>query len=291
MTPVSKSVSGREVGVRVYVDVAFAVNAAVDYLLLLCSARLSGFAARQSRLLCAAGLGGVFAAGSFLWGFLRQPLMGPVMLVSMLLIAYGTGRAFWRQGALFLLVSLALAGLVYLVALFFDQGLILLNRRAYYPVSAPALLITAGFGYLAAQLALQRTMQHTGGQIARVTVDIPAGQVLLSALRDTGNTLRDPLRGTPVLVVEREALESAIPLLTRERLREPMEAFSVLTDRLPELSWRLLPYRVVGGSGLLLAFRATVQVDRQTAMEMTVAVSPTPVSDGGGYQGLLGGEG
>lgn len=275
---------------RVYVDVAFGVNAAVDYLLLLCGARLSGFAARQTRLVCAAGLGGLFAAGSFLWGFLREPLMGPLVLVSMLLIAYGAGRAFWRQGALFLLVSLALAGLVYLVALVFDQGLILLDHRAYYPVSAPALLITAGLGYLAMQLALRRCAQHTGGQIAQVTVCTEAGQVHLTALRDTGNTLRDPLSGAAVLIVERRVLEPMLPMLTRELAATPMQAFPVLTQQLPQLSWRLLPYRVVGDSGLLLAFRATVQVDKGRMKRMTVAISPTPVSDGGGYTGLLGGE-
>ena len=55
---------------RVYVDLAFAVNAVIDYLLLVCSARLSGAAIRRGRLLLAAALGGGFAAGSFvLWCF------------------------------------------------------------------------------------------------------------------------------------------------------------------------------------------------------------------------------
>ena len=49
---------------RVYVDLAFAVNAVIDYLLLVCSARLSGAAIRRGRLLLAAALGGGFAAGS-----------------------------------------------------------------------------------------------------------------------------------------------------------------------------------------------------------------------------------
>ena len=270
---------------RVYID------AAVDYLLLLCSARLSGFSVRQLRLALAAALGGVFAAGSFVWAFLRTPLMGPVMLACVLLTAYGTGRGLVRLGGMFLLVSLALAGLVQLVALVFDQGLIVLNRRAYYPVSAPALLITAGVGYLAAQTVLRRCIRH-GGELARVTVRTPMGQVQFTALRDTGNTLLDPLTGRPVLIVDWQAVKPVLPMLDRQLLATPTEAFAVLSAQMPALGWRLLPYRVVGGSGLLLGFRAqTVQVDGKSVPHMTVALSPTPVSDGGGYMGLLGGEG
>lgn len=43
---------------RVYVDLAFAVNAVIDYLLLVCSARLSGAAIRRGRLLLGSGAGG-----------------------------------------------------------------------------------------------------------------------------------------------------------------------------------------------------------------------------------------
>ena len=56
--------------------------------------------------------------------------------------------------------------------------------------------------------------------------------------------------------------------------------------------FRLLPYQAVGvRSGLLLCFRAdrTAMGERQLG-PVTVALSPTPVSDGGGYAALWGGE-
>lgn len=56
--------------------------------------------------------------------------------------------------------------------------------------------------------------------------------------------------------------------------------------------WRLLPYRAVGVSaGLLLCFRAEeATLDGETLGPITVALSPTAVSDGGGYTALWGGE-
>jgi stage II sporulation protein GA (sporulation sigma-E factor processing peptidase) len=54
--------------------------------------------------------------------------------------------------------------------------------------------------------------------------------------------------------------------------------------------FRLLPYRAVGvAHGLLLAVRTDKAVlgDRELK-GLLVALSPTPVSDGGGYQALMG---
>ena len=63
-----------------------------------------------------------------------------------------------------------------------------------------------------------------------------------------------------------------------------------VTQLAPQLHWRLLPYRAVGVKGVLLAFQAKqVTLAGRVIPRMTVALAPTPVSDGGGYSGLLGG--
>ena len=55
----------------------------------------------------------------------------------------------------------------------------------------------------------------------------------------------------------------------------------------------MLPYRSVGVSnGILLAMRVEqVRIGKKEQKNMLVALSPTPVSDGGGYHALIGGEG
>ena len=56
------------------------------------------------------------------------------------------------------------------------------------------------------------------------------------------------------------------------------------------LRFRLLPYRAVGVEcGLLLAVRVDrARVGTEDYGSILVALSPTPVSDGGGYQALIG---
>lgn len=274
---------------RVYVDLAFAVNAVIDYLLLVCSARLSGAAIRRGRLLLAAALGGGFAAGSFFWAFLQYWPVGLAVAAGMILVAFGARRSSLRQGVLFALVSLALAGLVLLVAAVFDWGLVLLHGAVYYPVCWQALLLVAALGYLITSLVLRRCAVHGGGEIEQARIETGTAHLTLPVLRDTGNTLRDPMTNAPVLIVEWQA---AAPLLPARATRpdDPVAAFTALTQLAPQLHWRLLPYRAVGVKGVLLAFQAKqVTLAGRVIPRMTVALSPTPVSDGGGYSGLLGG--
>ena len=67
---------------------------------------------------------------------------------------------------------------------------------------------------------------------------------------------------------------------------------AALVLRLQRLHPRLIPFRAVGtGSGLLLALPCEeVRIGKSVQKNGLVAFSPTPVSDGGGYEALTGGK-
>ena len=86
----------------VYADEAFLLNGAVDYLLLVCAAKLGGGRILRLRLALAAAFGGVYAAAALFpaLAFLRQLPVKLASLAAMLLIAFGAGRGTLRTGAL-----------------------------------------------------------------------------------------------------------------------------------------------------------------------------------------------
>lgn len=104
----------------------------------------------------------------------------------------------------------------------------------------------------------------------------------LTALRDTGNSLRDPVTGKPVLIIDSLAAENLVGL-DRRQLSNPLETIGVL----PGL--RLIPYKTVGGTGFLLALRMTqVKIGNRQGSGI-VAFSPEVLSMDGQYQALTGG--
>ena len=95
----------------IYIDRVFALNLALDYMLLLICARLAGTPLRRLRfLLCAAG-GAFYAAAVFLPGCaaLNGPVFRLLAGLAMSLAAFWCEVRRWRLTALFFLVSGALA--------------------------------------------------------------------------------------------------------------------------------------------------------------------------------------
>ena len=260
----------------IYIDRVFALNLALDYMLLLICARLAGTPLRRLRfLLCAAG-GALYAAAVFLPGCaaLNGPVFRLLAGLAMSLAAFWCEVRRWRLTALFFLVSGALAGLLLAVGLALGSPGKLLGRVYYARVSWPVLLGTALGMSLLLRLVFGQAARHGGNEIMSITISLGGKCCTVRALHDTGCTLRDPVTGGPVLVLERRALD---PLWT------------------PPGSGRrftLLPFTAVGtASGLLLAvYSDYIELAGRRHRRALLALSDGPLSDGGGYQALWGGE-
>ena len=280
----------------IYVDTLFLLNAAVDYLLLLASARLAGEPLARLRFLLGAVLGGLYAVALFLPGlsFLARPPCRLAAAVLMVLAAFWKSRRLLRQVVIFLALSCAFGGGVLAIGLLGGRGLTLSNGVVYSGMDLKIVLLSAAGCYGVLTLLFQRTGRHTAasGELRPVRLTLGERQVSLTALVDTGNTLTDPATGRPVLVAEADCVEELLPPGVRPSpadLRDPAGALERLEDPWRR-RFRLLPYRSVGvDRGLLLAVRVDqVQVGEEDRGPMLAALSPTPVSDGGGYRALLG---
>ena len=254
---------------KVYVDGVMLINFLVDFLLLLGTDRLSGFPPEWKRLIPASLLGAVYSGICLFpeFRFLGNPMWRSVMLGLMGSIAFGWNRSALRRCGVFVLLSLALGGLAVSIG------------RADVRVLA---LAGAGLWCLC-----RASIGTTPGSREYVPLEIchDGRRVKLIALRDTGNTLRDPVTGQSVLVLSAGAA-SHLTGLTPEQLRCPLETMAVS----PVPGLRLLPYRTVGqGSGMMLAMAfkdVTVGSRKGRAL---VAFAPENFGEEGQYQALTGG--
>ncbi len=250
----------------VYVDLVMLLNFAVDLLLLMGTNRLSGFPSRRGRCFLAAMLGGLYGAVCLLPGFrfLGNLLWRIVALAAMAVTAFGADKSALRRGALFVMLSMALGG----IALGLGRG------GTWQLIAAAAgLCLLSGFGFsgkMGARQYVSVEIIHRGVRTA------------MTALKDTGNSLRDPITGEPVLVVGPEAAKKLLGL-SAEQLATPIEAMTAV----PGL--RLIPFRAVGSAnGMLLAFRPEmVCIDGQNGRTI-VAFAPDKIGNEG-YQALAGG--
>ncbi len=281
----------------IYVDTLFFLNTLVDYLLLLAAARLAGEPLRRWRFALGAALGGLYAVAIFLpgLGFLSHPLCRLASVVLMMLVSYGGSRRLLRQGVLFVALTFAFGGGVVAIGLMGGTGLSLGKGVFYSALDLKVVLLSAAVCYGVLTLVFQRLARHsaTSGELVNIKLYLGENTADLTALVDTGNTLTDPVSGQPVVVAEGERLGQLFPQGKRPSLvdlRNPTGALTRLGTGEWKSRFRLLPYRSVGvDHGLLLAVRVDrMELDGQRIGPMLVALSPTSVSDGGGYQALIG---
>lgn len=283
----------------IYVDTLFFLNAIIDYLLLLASARLAGEPLHRLRYGLGASIGGLYAVGLFVPGFsfLRRPIYKFLSALLMLMIAYGSSRRLVRQALIFLSLTCAFGGVVVAIGLLGGQGLSLGYGIFYSVMDQKIVLLSAALCYVVITMAFQRLGKHSAAtELFPVRFSLFGQTVELTALLDTGNTLSDPISGRGVIVAEASALYELFPpghQPTPELLADPVGALARLGTGRWQGRFRLLPYRAVGvACGLLLAVKMDwIEVHGTRQGGQLVALSPTPLSDGGGYRAMMGRDG
>jgi stage II sporulation protein GA (sporulation sigma-E factor processing peptidase) len=257
----------REVPAGLYLYLVMLLNFLVNLLLLLAVNRLSGWPCNTARCLGAASVGGLYGGACMLrqLGFLSGMLWHLCALGIIGLIAFGFSLHGFRHCALFTVFSLAMEG----VALGMGS-----RGSSSLLVGAVAVLGLCFLGFRGGM-----------GQQELVEVELTKGEkhTAMLALRDTGNTLRDPVTGQSVLIADHRSA-AALLGLTRQQLRSPVE--TVASGVVPGL--RLIPYHTVGSSGgMLVAIRLErVRIGKWKGSSL-VAFAPEGL--GGTYRALTGG--
>ena len=227
----------------------------VDGLLLFAAGQLLGGKIYLLRLILGSLLGALFAAISIVkhWDCLWWRLLG---LFLMAILTYGCSRDSLLKLLLFCLLHFSLGGL---------SG----NQTELLHT----LLSAAGIGFACMIAGRERSYLP-------VELNYRGCTLRLTALRDTGNTLRDPVTGRAVLIVDATACEK-LTGLGIEALQDPVSAI----EKLPGL--RLIPYQTIGNSGFLLALSIPdTKIGNQRGSAL---VAFSPQSFGSKYQALTGG--
>ncbi len=249
---------------RAYAGGVFLLSFLINILLLIGASRLCGYAVKPLRAVAAAALGSLHGSACLLSGFafLGNVFWRVVSLGTMAVVAFGLSLNTLRRGLVFAVLTLALGGVASSAG---REGI-------------AGILPIAGVLCLLCILSYRRGARY-------IPVELVYGQrqLHLTALRDTGNTLRDPITGQQVLVVGADAAER-LTGLSRKQLRTPVESVQAL----PGL--RLIPCHTVNGHGFLLALRLpNVKIGTRRGSAV-VAFSPEQFSLDGTYQALTGGE-
>ncbi|MCG0276978.1 MAG: sigma-E processing peptidase SpoIIGA [Thermanaeromonas sp.] len=292
----------------VYLDMVLLVNLIMDYIILWATGRLAQVSTNGWRLLAGATLGAAYALTLFfphrepwLW-FLVKILFSFLML---LLAFYPlTWQKLLQVFGCFYLVSFIMGGAV-VGGLYLSNNLLAAPALAgrgllVHPLPSAWLVL----GVLAAVFLVNwgsATIKKNFWQALLqlpIVIGLEGKRLALKALVDTGNNLRDPLTGRPVIIVEYQALKPILPEEIRSRVRagEEPELEKIVTS-LAGTAWatkvRIIPFHSLGRTGgLLLGFKPDEVIifwEEQLIKitDVIVGLCWNRLAPGGNYRALL----
>lgn len=91
--------------------------------------------------------------------------------------------------------------------------------------------------------------------LCNISIIFEDGKIDINAIIDTGNFLKDPLTGNPVIIVEKEVLKNVIPVDILEDMEEIINGIRKIEDKYIS-KIRLIPFSALGTeNGLLLGIK------------------------------------
>ena len=272
----------------VYIDILVTLNWLIDFLLLSSVAYLLHTAVRRYRLVLGGLFGGLYACRILLPTLPFAVLLGADLVAAAIMVLIAMGRCRWptflKRLFLLLVASLLFSGMTSLLSFWWqDERLMVHNGEVYADISPLWLTVCTVVAYGAVRVwewAVARRLPK-GGE-CHLSIDDEGGKTRVRAMWDSGLHLREPFSGVPVVVAERRSVAGCLT----EELKEAIDGRAV-TARI-----RMIPYRTVGGNGLLPSFRprsVTLQRLGEREKDITgVYVALCDTLGRGEYEALIG---
>lgn len=223
-----------------YIDVYFLINGIFDFCILLLVGKLQKCRQKLLRLLAGAAAGGLGATIILIFSVLPLSLIAVLQYgllpVLMLLISFGFSgrRCFFHQLLSFYGIACLLGGILVSLGQENQKGM--------------ALAVAAGITTLILKQLLpllQKRNQELQNEY-EVAVSFGKGWVHGKALLDTGNRLREPFSGRPVVLAELEALKEIFPEELKKVFEGDVLKKTEIEAREGMSGFRFIPYRAVG---------------------------------------------
>ena len=253
----------------VYLDIVFLENILMNYIIIFATGVVIKANCNKWRILLTSSIGAVYTIIMYL-NIIPIYSNFIVKFVLSIVIVYvsfkpKTFKLLVKDLIIFYLVSFAFGGCVFALMYFLKPQMAEIRNGVFvgaYPLKVA--LIGGAVAFIIVQISfkLVKTKLNKKDMIYDVDVTINKRTTKIKALLDTGNLLKDPITGFPVIVVENKCLINVIPIEILNNLEK------ILGGDIDELiknneynktisRFRMIPFSSLGKqNGLLLGIKA-----------------------------------
>ncbi len=237
----------------IYADILVVLNVLTDYLLLRCCGAVRHLPVRRGRLLAGALLGGaaslqmLLPVRGFVAAVLAVAAAGAVCLAA---FGFGGIRQFLRNGLCFMGLAFAYSAGMYALWFFLrPDGMYWHGGYVYFDISPLHFVVLTLMtdGLLTAVRRWMQNREQKEGRILRIQMTHEGKSVCGRGLADSGNLLREPISGCPVVIADESLLIRLRPQLTQPESLTGAEAV--------RFGFRMVQFHTMNGGGCMAACR------------------------------------
>ncbi len=288
----------------IFIDVLIIENFFMNYLLLYFINRFCRCRAKTWRIIVAAFIGAMYVLVVFYPGLhlFYSVLMKFMISLLMIVVAFSPHeiKRFIKITILFYLEAFIIGG--FLLGIFYltNRATEIINGTLYISsISAsPEYII---FGSTIAIILVKFGFDYFEGYYINEKTKIELELILnqrrccITALIDTGNSLRDPITNVPVIIVYYKSIVDILPDEIREVIINDY-SYELIKGRVMESELksriRIIPYKALGvENGVLIGIRvdlaiSTLKSKTNVVKEPIIALYNKPISNAGDYEAL-----
>lgn len=290
----------------IYLDVVFLENVLMNYIIIYATGVAVKEQFRKIRFLISSIIGAIYTIVMYLniIPIYSNFIMKLILSFAIVYIAFKpkTLKKLIKNLTIFYLVSFVFGGCVFALMYFIKPQLAQIRNGVFVGAYPLKVAIIGGFiSFIIIQISFKivKTKLNKKDMIHQIEIIINEKSIKVKALLDTGNLLKEPITGMPVIVVEHISLNSVLPT---EILNNTEKILGGDTDELmknEELSkiisrFRMIPFSSLGKqNGLLLGIKAdsvNIEIDEkvQKINNVIIGIYDKSFTKNGAYSAIFG---
>ena len=288
-----------------YIDIVIIENLIMNYIILYATGIVTKVKMKKTRVLISSLIGAIFVAIQYVTNLkiYSNIIVKIILSILMIFIAFNPQKIkqLGKQLILFYLTTFTFGGVAtYLIYVIKPQDILMKNglflgtyplKTVFISAIIAAIILIMGFKIVKTKISKKDIY-------CKVKIILNNKEVETMAMVDTGNMLKEPITGMPVIVVESSLLEKILPY---QILQNTEKIIGGDLENVPEeiknkyiSTFRLIPYSSLGKqNGMLLGIKADKVVIEKEGEEVekdniVIGIYNKSLTKRGEYRALIG---
>lgn len=289
----------------IYIDVVILENLVMNYIIIYATTIILKVKIRWISILISSFIGAIYAVISYIYDFAIYSSLGLKIILSIIMVYIAfrpqNVKQMWKHIIIFYLTSFVFGGVAFALIYVVKPQEILMKNGIFlgtYPLKTVFLGGIVGLVIIVISFQMVKNKISKKDMYCQIKIYLYGKEITLKSMIDTGNLIKEPITGMPVIVVEHTALYETIPKEILNNLENILGGdFKKIPEEIQKeymAKLKVIPFSSLGKqNGMLLGIKAEkVEIEKEEQIliktDVIIGIYNKSLTKRGEYRALIG---